>query len=58
MNWLDNYIKKNKSGYLMNQYGGLFVEVDGIYVRHVKGDKDHASLMEISKDSFLDKLIN
>lgn len=58
MNWLDSYIRKNEEGYFMNYAGGLFVSIDEEYVRHVKGDKEPVNLKEISKDSFLEKLIN
>lgn len=58
MNWLDKYIMKNEEGYFVNYAGGLFVSVGEEHFRHVKGNDELASLKEISKDSFLDKLIN
>lgn len=58
MNWLDEYIKKNEAGYLINGRGGIFVSLDKNYVRHVKGDKELENLKEISKDLFIEKLIH
>jgi hypothetical protein len=58
MNWLDKYIMKNDKGYLMNGAGGLFVELDDEYVRHVKGDDWTIDLIEISKEEFIKRLIN
>jgi hypothetical protein len=58
MNWLDDYIKNNDSGYLINGAGGLFVEVDNEHVIHVKGDDWAIDLIEISKEEFIKRLIN
>lgn len=58
MVWLDNYIFKNETGYLINKTGGIFVSVDDEYVRHIKGDSDPLDLEEMPKDDFLDKLLN
>jgi hypothetical protein len=58
MNWLDKYIMKNDTGYLINGAGGLFVEVGDELVRHVKGNNIPADLEEISKNRFIEMLIN
>jgi len=58
LNWLDKYIKNNEKGYLINNKGGLFVRINKVWVRHVRGDDKTESLEEISKDEFITKLIN
>lgn len=58
MNWLDKYIQKNETGYLINKNGGIFVSVDEEFVRPVKGDDDVWDLEEISKYDFLHILLN
>jgi hypothetical protein len=57
MNWLDKYIMKNESGYLINPWNGLFVDVGDDCVRHVKGNNIPADLEEISKQEFINYLI-
>ena len=59
MNWLDNYIRKNETGYLMNDNGGLFVSLgDGEYIRHACGDDDDfCDIREITKDEFVSELV-
>lgn len=57
MTWLDNYIRKNQSGYLINAKGGIFVDRGNDMVTPIKGDGDPLDLVEITKDEFLDKLI-
>lgn len=57
MNWLDDYIKKNETGYLLSEHGGLFVSIDKERVRHAKGYQKPVNLKEISKDLFLELLI-
>lgn len=57
MNWLDNYIFKNESGYLISVFGGLFVDVGDDLVRHVKGNTEPLNLKEITKGKFINKLI-
>lgn len=57
MNWLDTYIKKNDTGYLINPFGGLFVDTGNEYVRHVKGNNIPINLEEISKKKFINYLI-
>jgi drug/metabolite transporter superfamily protein YnfA len=58
MNWLDDYIKENEKGYLINAYGGLFVAINKVWVRHVKGDGKVENLKEIPKEEFIQKLIS
>ena len=57
MNWLDNYIRKNNTGYLMNPEGGLFVDVGEDYVRAVNEIGEPYDLVEISKSEFLDRML-
>jgi hypothetical protein len=57
MNWLDKYIMKNETGYLISDFGGLFVDVGDGYVRHVKGNINPVNLSEILKSEFINKLI-
>jgi hypothetical protein len=58
VNWLDDYIYKNDTGYLINDFGGLFVDVGDDYVKHVKGNTIPNNLKEISKSEFINKLIH
>lgn len=58
MNWLDKYIMKNDTGYLINEFDGLFVDVGDEYVRHVKGNNVPANLKEIPKEEFIKLLIS
>jgi hypothetical protein len=57
MNWLDDYIFKHETGYLISEFGGLFVDAGNDYVRHVKGNHNPVNLKEITKDEFINKLI-
>lgn len=57
MNWLDTYIFKNDTGYLISSKNGLFVNIDDNYVKWVKGNKDPIGLKDISKDNFISILI-
>jgi hypothetical protein len=57
MNWFDNYVMKNDNGYLVSEFGGLFVDAGGGFVRHVKGNVNPVNLKEITKGEFLNKLI-
>lgn len=55
---LDKYIRKNENGYLMNEHGGLFVELDDDYIQPIGNAADTGNLKEITKDEFIDRLIN
>lgn len=55
---LDNYIYKNKKGYLKNAKGGIFVDAGGDMVRPIKGDDEPVNLEEISKAEFINTLLN
>ena len=57
MNWLDNYIRKNDSGYFKSSFGGLFVSVGEDQFRHVKGDNSITELKEITCDEFIKVLL-
>ncbi|MED3562309.1 hypothetical protein [Bacillus xiapuensis] len=58
MNWFDKYVMENETGYLISEFGGLFIDAGDDYVRHVKGDVNPINLKEISKGEFLNHLIS
>lgn len=58
MNWLDKYIRDKEDGYLLNEEGGLFVEIgNGEYMRHAAFDNGTSDVKTISKDEFLERLV-
>ena len=60
MNWLDNYIADNETGYYINYDGGLWVVADDEHLIHAAfGDdcSDLGSLTEITRDEFIENLI-
>lgn len=58
MNWLDKYIRDKDDGYLINEKGGLFVEIgNGEYMRHAAFDSGCSDVKSITKDEFLEKLV-
>lgn len=58
MNWLDEYIANNKTGYYVGNDGSLWVDAgEKGYVREVKGEGNLVSLQEITRDDFIEKLI-
>ncbi|MCY8856447.1 hypothetical protein [Bacillus atrophaeus] len=57
MNWLDNFIHNNETGYLVGVDGSLWVDMDNRYVRCASGIKEPMGLKEISKEEFIKKLV-
>ncbi len=59
MNWLDDYIYENETGYYVSIDGSLWVDYDEDNVRMAKGNEDSEpfALTEISRDKFLEIII-
>ncbi|WCS69751.1 hypothetical protein Goe25_01230 [Bacillus phage vB_BsuM-Goe25] len=59
MNWLDDYIQNNETGYFVGSDDSLWVYVDEEYLRHAGGYAYQAAsieLREVSKREFLSRL--
>ncbi|WCS68985.1 hypothetical protein Goe27_01220 [Bacillus phage vB_BsuM-Goe27] len=59
MNWLDDYIQNNETGYLVGSDDSLWVYVDEEYIRHAGGSAYQGApidLREVTKGEFLRKL--
>ncbi|KXZ22382.1 hypothetical protein P4T89_12805 [Bacillus nakamurai] len=57
MNWLDNYIQNNETGYLVGSDEELWVDMKNGYVRSATGTKEPVGLIEITKNEFIKKLV-
>ena len=59
MNWLDDYIAENETGYYESIDGSLWVGYGTEHVRMAKGNEDSEAfvLNEITRDEFIEKLI-
>ncbi|MEC4030267.1 hypothetical protein [Bacillus subtilis] len=57
MNWLDNFIQNNETGFLIASDGELWVGMENGDVRSATGGREPIDLTEITKKEFIKKLV-